>query len=61
MGLFGRTTTYHITVNVAADHFPLPKTQFFEQYVVPMLQEAEKLGITMEQVTEMIQRRVKVP
>ncbi len=37
------------------------RDQFFEQYVVPMLQEAEKLGITMEQVTEMIQRRVKVP
>src|SRR6266851_9669263 len=37
------------------------REQFFEQYVVPMLQEAEKLGITMEQVTEMIQRRVKVP
>ena len=35
--------------------------QFFEQYVVPMLQEAEKLDITMEQVTEMIQRRVEVP
>jgi DNA-binding transcriptional regulator YhcF (GntR family) len=37
------------------------REQFFEQYVVPMLQEAEKLGITMEQVTEMIQRRVEVP
>jgi DNA-binding transcriptional regulator YhcF (GntR family) len=37
------------------------RAQFFEQYVVPMLQEAEKLGITMEQMTEMIQRRVEVP
>ena len=37
------------------------REQFFEQYVVPMLQEADKLGITMEQVTEMIQRRVEVP
>jgi DNA-binding transcriptional regulator YhcF (GntR family) len=37
------------------------RAQFFEQYVVPMLQEADKLGITMEQVTEMIQRRVEVP
>ena len=37
------------------------REQFFEQYVVPMLQEAEKLGIKVEQVTEMIQRRVKVP
>ena len=37
------------------------REQFFEQYVVTMLQEAEKLGITTEQVTGMIQRRVKVP
>lgn len=36
------------------------REQFFEQYVVPMLQEAEKLGITTEQLMEMIQRRVKV-
>ncbi|HEY7355673.1 MAG TPA: GntR family transcriptional regulator [Ktedonobacterales bacterium] len=36
------------------------REQFFEQYVVAMLQEAEKLGITPEQVMEMIQRRVKV-
>ncbi len=35
------------------------REQFFEQYVVPLLQEAEKLGITIEQLTEMIQRRVK--
>jgi DNA-binding transcriptional regulator YhcF (GntR family) len=37
------------------------REQFFEQYVMPMLQEAEKLGITKQQVTEMIQRRVEVP
>ena len=37
------------------------REQFFEQYVVPMLQEAEKLGITTEQVMEMVHRRVKVP
>jgi DNA-binding transcriptional regulator YhcF (GntR family) len=37
------------------------RDQFFEQYVVTMLQEAEKLGITTEQVTEMVQRGVKVP
>jgi DNA-binding transcriptional regulator YhcF (GntR family) len=37
------------------------REQFFEQYVVPMLQEAEKLGITTQQLTEMVQRRVKVP
>ena len=37
------------------------REQFFEHYVVTMLQEAEKLGITTEQLTEMVQRRVKVP
>jgi DNA-binding transcriptional regulator YhcF (GntR family) len=37
------------------------REQFFEQYVVTMLQEAEKLGITMEQLAEMIQRGVRVP
>lgn len=36
------------------------KEVFFEQYVVTMLREAEKLGITPEQVTEMIQRGVNV-
>ncbi len=34
---------------------------FFEQYVAPMLQEAEKLGFTTDQVVELIHRRVKVP
>ena len=37
------------------------REQFFEQYVVPMLQEAEKLGIAMEQVIAMVHRRVNVP
>ena len=37
------------------------REQFFEQYVVSMLREAEKLGITTEQVTEIVHRRVKVP
>ena len=36
------------------------REQFFERYVVTMLQEAEKLGITTDQVTEMIQRRARV-
>ncbi|HEV2461054.1 MAG TPA: GntR family transcriptional regulator [Ktedonobacterales bacterium] len=36
------------------------REEFFERYVVTMLEEAEKLGITTEQVTEMLQRRVKV-
>jgi DNA-binding transcriptional regulator YhcF (GntR family) len=32
------------------------KEQFYEQYVVTMVREAEKLGITLEQLTNMIQR-----
>src|SRR5579859_4740685 len=35
------------------------REQFYEQYVVTMLQEAEKLGITQEQLADMIQRGVK--
>ncbi len=34
--------------------------QFYEQYVVAMLREAEKLGITQEQLADMIQRGVQV-
>jgi DNA-binding transcriptional regulator YhcF (GntR family) len=37
------------------------REQFYERYVVTMLQEAEKLGITTDQLAEMLQRRVKVP
>ena len=37
------------------------RDQFYERYVVTMLQEAEKLGITPEQVTEMVRRKVRVP
>lgn len=36
------------------------REQFYDQYVVPMLQEGDKLGVTTEQLTEMIQRKVKV-
>jgi DNA-binding transcriptional regulator YhcF (GntR family) len=32
------------------------KEQFYEQYVISMVREAEKLGITAEQLTEMIHR-----
>ncbi|MBS4210337.1 GntR family transcriptional regulator [Bacillus sp. FJAT-50079] len=32
------------------------KELFFEQYIITMVQEAKKLGITTEQLTEMIQR-----
>lgn len=36
------------------------REQFFNQYIVTMLKEAEKLGITSEQLAEMIQKGVKV-
>lgn len=32
------------------------KEQFYEQYVVTMVREAEKLGITSDQLSEMIKR-----
>ncbi|HAF96764.1 MULTISPECIES: GntR family transcriptional regulator [Paenibacillus] len=32
------------------------KTEFYEQYVVAMVKEAEKLGITKDQLSEMIRR-----
>ena len=32
------------------------KEQFYEQYVVTMIQEADKLGITVDQLTDMIRR-----
>lgn len=32
------------------------KEQFYEQYVVSMIREAEKLGITTEQLTDMIRK-----
>ncbi len=35
------------------------REQFYEQYVVTMIREAEKLGMTQEQLADMIQRGVK--
>lgn len=35
------------------------REDFFEQYVVKMVYEAQKLGITTEQLAEMIQRGTK--
>jgi DNA-binding transcriptional regulator YhcF (GntR family) len=32
------------------------KEQFFEQYIVTMIHEAKKLGITVEQLSDMIRR-----
>lgn len=36
------------------------REQFYQQYVVAMIQEAKKLGISVEQLLEMIQRGEKV-
>lgn len=33
------------------------KEQFYEQYVVTMVREAEKLGISIDQLTNMIRKR----
>ena len=35
------------------------REQFYEQYVVTMIREAEKLGITQEQLADMLQRGVQ--
>lgn len=35
------------------------KEQFYEQYVVSMVKEAEKLGITADQLSEMIRKGAK--
>ncbi|MEH7178059.1 GntR family transcriptional regulator [Neobacillus vireti] len=32
------------------------KEQFFEQYVIRMIHEAKKLGITVDQLTDMVRR-----
>ncbi len=37
------------------------REQFYEQYVVTMIREAEKLGITEEQLADMIRRGVRTP
>jgi DNA-binding transcriptional regulator YhcF (GntR family) len=36
------------------------REQFYERYVITMIREAEKLGITQEQLADMLQRGVKV-
>ena len=51
----------YVTSGARAKLLEKRREQFFEQYIVTMLQEAEKLGITTEKLTEMIQRRVKAP
>jgi DNA-binding transcriptional regulator YhcF (GntR family) len=51
----------YVATGARANLLEKRREQFFEQYVVAMLQEAEKLGITTEQLMDMVQRRVKVP
>src|SRR5215510_5367484 len=51
----------YVTPGAHAKLLEQRREQFFEQYVAPMLQEAAKLGITTDQVAELIHRRVKVP
>ena len=48
----------YVTPGARARLLEKRREQFFEQYVAPMLQEAEKLGITTDQVAELIHRRV---
>lgn len=52
IGMFVATGVREIIVNKR-------KEQFYEQYVVSMVKEAYKLGITAEQLTDMIKRGAK--
>ncbi|MFC4779124.1 GntR family transcriptional regulator [Paenibacillus sp. GCM10023252] len=45
-----------VTTGARASLMEKRREQFYEQYVVTMVQEAEKLGITAEQLSEMIRR-----
>ncbi|MWC27516.1 GntR family transcriptional regulator [Paenibacillus sp. MMS18-CY102] len=49
IGMFVATGARNIAVNKR-------KTQFYEQYVVTMLREAQRLGITAEQLEELIRK-----
>ncbi|RED63789.1 GntR family transcriptional regulator [Cohnella lupini] len=45
-----------VATGVRAKIMDKRKEQFYEQYIVSMVKEAEKLGITADQLTEMIKR-----
>ncbi|WMT40696.1 GntR family transcriptional regulator [Paenibacillus sp. D2_2] len=45
-----------VTTGARARLMDKRKELFYEQYVIAMIREAEKLGITKEQLTDMIQR-----
>ena len=50
----------YVAPGVRAKLLEKPREEFFVRYVVTVLQEAEKLGISTEQVTQMLRRRVNV-
>jgi DNA-binding transcriptional regulator YhcF (GntR family) len=50
----------YVTPGARAQLLEKRREQFYEQYVVTMMREAEKLGITREQLADMIQREVSV-
>lgn len=49
IGMFVSTGARQIAVNKR-------KEQFYEQYIVAMIREAKRLGITVEQLKDMIQK-----
>jgi DNA-binding transcriptional regulator YhcF (GntR family) len=50
----------YVTPGARAQLLEKRREQFYVQYVVTMMREAEKLGITREQLADMIQREVSV-
>jgi DNA-binding transcriptional regulator YhcF (GntR family) len=50
----------YVAPGVRAKLLEKRREHFYEQYVVTMIREAEKLGITQEQLADMLQRGVKV-
>lgn len=52
IGMFVATGVREIIMGKRKEHF-------YEQYVVSMIKEAEKLGITTDQLTDMIKRGAK--
>ena len=51
----------YVTPGARAQLLEKRRDEFYERYVVTMLQEADKLGITTDQLTAMLHRRVAVP
>jgi DNA-binding transcriptional regulator YhcF (GntR family) len=49
-----------VTTGAKAKLMEKRREQFYEQYIVAMMREAEKLGIPPEQLTQMIQKGITV-